>query len=754
MKKVFLLTFLLSFTFTVKAQSFLSLDSCRALALANNKDLLISNEKISAAHYQRKAAFTNYLPNFSATGAYMRNQKEFSLLNNDQKAALSGLGTNLAGPIQQAATEIATAHPDLAPLISSLSGKLGAVLPALDQAGNSLVDALRTDTRNIYAGAITLTQPLYMGGKIRAYNKITKYAEELAQEQHHGGMQEVIMSTDQAYWQVISLVNKKKLAEGYLKLLQQLDSDVEKMINEGVATKADGLSVRVKVNEAEMTLTKVEDGLSLARMLLCQLCGIDLSSPITLADENMEDIPLLTTDPHFDLSTAYENRPEIRSLELATQIYKQKVNVTRAEHLPSIALMGNYMVTNPSVFNSFENKFKGMWNVGVMVQIPIWHWGEGIYKTRAAKAEARIAQYQLQDAREKIELQVNQAAFKVKEAGKKLVMSSKNMEKAEENLRYATLGFKEGVIATSNVTDARIAMQEGKIYGFFYLPKGLSAEAQSQRQPTISFYTNYSYLIAGSLLFRDMKMMGELTSGAAARTMLYAKGATEDQAMAYLQPIVIDTHPLNNPWLNYSVYLCNTLIPGVLMLLIFMVTVYSIGVEIKDRTAREWLRMSNNSIYIALAGKLLPHTIVFFIMGIFYNVYLYGFLHFPCNSGIFPMIFATLCLVLASQCCGIVMIGTLPTLRLGLSFASLWGVISFSISGFSFPVMAMHPVLQALSNLFPLRHYFLIYVDQALNGYSMAYSWTNYMALLIFMMLPFFVVHRLKEALVYYKYIP
>ena len=349
MKKLFLLTILLSMTFIVKGQTLLSLDSCRALALANNKDLLISNEKINAAHYERKAAFTNYLPNFSATGTYMRNQKEFSLLNKDQKAALSGLGTNLAGPIQQAATQIATAHPELAPLISSLSGELGAVLPALDQVGNSLVDALRTDTRNVYAGAITLTQPLYMGGKIRAYNKITKYAEELAQQQHQGGMQEVIMSTDQAYWQVISLVNKKKLAEGYLKLLQQLDSDVEKMIAEGVATKADGLSVRVKVNEAEMTLTKVEDGLSLARMLLCQLCGIDLSSPITLADEDMEDIPLLTTDTHFDMSTAYANRPEIRSLELATQIYKQKVNVTRAEHLPSIALMGNCLLyTSPS----------------------------------------------------------------------------------------------------------------------------------------------------------------------------------------------------------------------------------------------------------------------------------------------------------------------------------------------------------------------------------------------------------------------
>lgn len=454
MKKLFLLTILLHLTFIVKAQTSLSLDSCRALALTNNKDLLISHEKINATHYQRKAAFTNYLPNFSATGAYMRNQKEFSLLNNDQKAALSGLGSNLAGPIGQAAAGIIATYPELAPLISSLSGSLPA---ALDQAGNSLVDALRTDTRNVYAGAITLTQPLYMGGKIRAYNKITKYAEELARQQHNGGMQEVIMSTDQAYWQVISLVNKKKLAEGYLKLLQQLDSDVEKMIAEGVATKADGLSVRVKVNEAEMTLTKVEDGLSLARMLLCQLCGLDLSSPITLADENMENIPLIPTDTHFDLSTAYENRPEIRSLELATQIYKQKVNVTRAEHLPSIALMGNYMVTNPSVFNSFENKFKGMWNVGVMVQLPIWHWGEGIYKTKAAKAEARIAQYQLQDAREKIELQVNQAAFKVNEAGKKLVMASQNMEKAEENLRYATLGFREGVIATSNVLEAQTA---------------------------------------------------------------------------------------------------------------------------------------------------------------------------------------------------------------------------------------------------------------------------------------------------------
>ena len=454
MKKVFLLTLLLSTAFTVKAQNTLSLDSCRALAISNNKELLIGQEKMKAAHYQQKAAFTNYLPSIAATGTYMRNQKEFSLLNSDQKGMLSGLGTSISGPLQQASQIIGQLHPELIPIISQLGG---AIVPALNEAGSSIADALRTDTRNVYAGAITLTQPLYMGGKIRAYNKITKYAEELAHQQHNTGMQEVILSTDQTYWQVVSLTGKKRLAESYLELLQKLNSDVDKLINEGVATKADGLSVRVKVNEAEMTLTKVNDGLSLSKMLLCQLCGIDLTTPITLADENLEDIPTLSITPQFNMADAYANRPEIRSLELATQIYKQKVNIVRSEHLPSLALMGGYMLSNPSVFNGFENKFKGMWNVGVMLQVPIFHWGQGAYKVKAAKSEARIAQYQLDDAKEKIELQVSQSIFKVSEAAKKLTMTIQNMEKADENLRYATLGFEEGVIATSNVLEAQTA---------------------------------------------------------------------------------------------------------------------------------------------------------------------------------------------------------------------------------------------------------------------------------------------------------
>lgn len=287
-----------------------------------------------------------------------------------------------------------------------------------------------------------------------------------------------------------------------------------------------------------------------------------------------------------------------------------------------------------------------------------------------------------------------------------------------------------------NVTEARRAVQKGDIYGFYLIPHGTTKQAQLQRVPMVSFYTNYSYLVAGSLLYRDMRMMSELASGAASRTVLYAKGATEGQAMAYLQPIVIDMHAVGNPWLNYNIYLSNIIIPGMLGIFIFMVTVYSLGSELKFDTADELMASSNDSIIVALTTKLLPHTIVFLLMGTLYVLLLYGYLHFPCNCGI-PRMWCVMALfVLACQGLGVFMFTMLPTLRMGLSFASLWGVISFSISGMSFPVMAMHPILQGLSYLFPLRHYYLLYVNSALDGYILANAWPFVLGMIGFMVLP------------------
>lgn len=455
MKKLLTTLFLLFFIGHINAQQLtFSLDSCRALAIRNNKELRISSEKQQKAYYERKAAFTKYLPRVSAEGAYIHTGRELSLLSEDQKTLFGNIGSNAAQQITNAAQQ----NPALAQIASQFSSQLQQVAGSLNSVGQSLVDALRTDTRNMAIGAVMLTQPIYMGGKIVAYNKITKYAEEIARNQHDLALQDVIVEVDEAYWQIVSLQSKKKLAQSYLELVKKLDSDVQKMIDEGVATKADGLSVKVKVNEAEVTMIQVNNGLFLSKMLLCQICGLDMNSDIALADENAENFNLPTAQADsIDVNAAFVNRPELKSLDLLTKISEEKAKVARAEFLPTVALTGGYLATSPSVYNSFEKKFKGTWNVGVMVKIPLLTFGERNYKYKSAKADAVIAKLQMDEVREKVELQVNQCSQELHEATERLSVASRSKEQADENLRYATLGMKEGVIPVSNVLSAQTA---------------------------------------------------------------------------------------------------------------------------------------------------------------------------------------------------------------------------------------------------------------------------------------------------------
>lgn len=303
-----------------------------------------------------------------------------------------------------------------------------------------------------------------------------------------------------------------------------------------------------------------------------------------------------------------------------------------------------------------------------------------------------------------------------------------------------------------DVAAARKAMQQGKIYSFYYIPEGTTQLAVSGKQPVVSFYTATSYLIPGSLAYRDMKMMAELSSGAVGRATLYAQGYTDDQAMAILQPIKMEMHAINNPGLNYSVYLSNILLPGILMLLIMQVTIYAIYVELKENTAREWMAMANNDMAKALIGKLLPQMMIWIVMASLCLFLLYGWWHFPLNSGIWPMILNMFLLINVSMAFGVFFCGAVPSMRWALSLATLWGVLSFPISGFSFPQMAFPEPLKALSWLFPLRHYFLIYVDQALNGLPLHYSWLNIAIMLAFLVLPLLVLRSLKKFMLEYHY--
>ena len=305
-----------------------------------------------------------------------------------------------------------------------------------------------------------------------------------------------------------------------------------------------------------------------------------------------------------------------------------------------------------------------------------------------------------------------------------------------------------------NFSEAREAVQRGEIYGFFYIPRGLTEEAIAQRQPKLSFYTNDAYFVPGTLLMKDLRYASELAGLALTRENLYARGATERQAMGIIQPIVIETHPLNNAHLDYSVYLSNILWPGIMILLVMLSTTYTIGLEWKRGTQKKLYDMSGCSSTVALVGKLLPQTVLFSLMFAFCNVLFYRYLQFPCNSGIVPMMLLGIITVLASQAFGVFLFGAfIGQMRLSMCLCSLWGILSFSLAGFTYPVTAMDGILQKMSWLFPLRHYYLIYVNQALDGYSVAYVWQSVVALLLFLLLPCLVLWRYRAAFLKYKYV-
>ncbi len=440
---------------TLSAQQVLTLDSCRAMALRNNKQMSISRIKQDVATNLRKSARTQYLPRVNAVGGYLWTSSEVSVLNDDQKSALGNLGANTVGSLQSRLADIIQSLP--ATIQSALLQGMGQLAGGLNQLGAGVVNAFRTDTRNMFAGAVMVTQPVFMGGAIVAMNKMADISEDFAANSLDAERQATLYSIDQAYWQVVSLKHKQKLAESYKIVVEKFNSDVEKMIEEGVATRSDGLSVNVKLNEAEMTLTKVNDGVVLAKMLLCQLCGMPVDSQITLAEEEQENLAVNNTTHIIDMDMVSARRPELKMLQNSVDLSKQMTNVLKAGNLPQVALTGGYAVTNPNLLNGFQNKFAGLWNVGVLVRIPIWNWGDIKYKVRAAKGATAIANLQLEEAREKIELQVNQNSFRVKEANKKLAMAKANIERAEENLRTANLGFQEGVITPTVVMEAQTA---------------------------------------------------------------------------------------------------------------------------------------------------------------------------------------------------------------------------------------------------------------------------------------------------------
>lgn len=418
------------------------------MALANNKTLRVADEAVRGAGYERKAARAAYLPGIDFAGGYMYNQRQIELLGEDAK-----LPTMSFDPATGSFNYNILTAPDGTPIRDPATGSLipteVAVIPK---------EAMQFDTHNVFAGAFVLTQPIFMGGKIKALNDIARYSESALNASRSAANDQVVYAVDQAYWLVVSLRQKKELADSFVALMDSLNQNVHALRENGMATRSDVLTVEVKLNEARIASTKVDNGLSLARMALAKVCGLPIDTRMTLEDEGMsgKESPAMAADS-YNMEDVFSRRQDLEVLRQSINVLQGREKLVLGEMLPNIAAVGMYSFSNPNLNHGFQKKFGGGFSVGATVTIPLWHWGGRYNHYKAAQSATNAQRMLLEDAEEMVELQVNQARFKYSEAFKTLSMTETNLVKADENLRQAQLGFKEGVLTADDVIGAQTA---------------------------------------------------------------------------------------------------------------------------------------------------------------------------------------------------------------------------------------------------------------------------------------------------------
>lgn len=444
------------------AQQVLSLDQCRQKALEANKGLKMSEEKKVETENLRKVALWQMLPKVGATGGYVWMDKTVNLLSDEQRDRINNMGTTVQDELTASLREQLGGLPIGGDVIGNVVTNLIAnsdLSSSLNNVGRDITSGLETDTRNTTFGVVTLSQPIYLGGKLMALYKTASLLNRLSGIEYDKKREETLIAVDEAYWQVVSVKQKKELAENYAALLDTLNHNVEQLVAAEMATKGDLAKVRVKLNEARMNLTKATNGLALAKMLLAQRCGMPLDSEFDVPEHN----PVLALTSHQDINmdTVWQNRREMQMLRISDSIAAQGVRIAASTLKPNIAFTGGYLFSNPNLFNGFQNEFGGTLMAGVVVNVPILHPG-GIYSVKAAKAKRREVAYQIEEAQEMIELQVNKLNYELELAYKKLDQAQSNMVQAEENLRLADESFKAGMCSSSDLMAAQTAWISAK----------------------------------------------------------------------------------------------------------------------------------------------------------------------------------------------------------------------------------------------------------------------------------------------------
>lgn len=445
---IIIFSVILTFGCANAQQAVVSLDSCRRMAIKSNRQMQIQTQRLKSSGYREKEAFAAYLPSIDFNGGYVYNQKDLAVFDSDQLLPTKTFNAETGKYEFNMVSNPATGEPIKTPDGQYVPSTV-ALIPK---------ESMTYDIHNLFFGAVTITQPIYMGGKIIAMNRIAHYATNLTKAMQNIEAENLIYAVDAAYWQVVSLNAKCLLAESYMCLLDTLRNNVQAMCSEGIATKSDLLNVDVKFNQAQVDLVKIKNGMTLARMSLAQMCGLPVNVPILLADESLSGLSSgAMVASNYDMATIYARRNDVKALELNIKIKEQEKQVAMSSMLPNVAVVGGYTFSNPNMYDGFKKHFDGAFSVGAMVSIPLWHWGGNYNKYRIAKTEVVISRLALADAQEKIELQVNQAVFRAQESQKTYNMTMSNLANADENLRMAQAGFKEGVLTVDNVMEAQTA---------------------------------------------------------------------------------------------------------------------------------------------------------------------------------------------------------------------------------------------------------------------------------------------------------
>lgn len=463
MKRVLLLLMLLpSLLFS---QEKLSLEKCKEMALEHNQKIQIAKEEKGAATDLKKSAKTQFLPDFNFNGTYTRMNKQFSLLESDMFLPVVPVGAISNGTLNESV--LSPSSPDFnSTLFAStfvIDPSTGS--PVLDEDGSPIfqnytylpADEAKIDFRNVFILNFGLTQPIYLGGKIKETYKISKYGEKTADANERLKTSDILYKTDEAYWRVISVKEKVKLAENYKEMLENLLKDLQNIYNEGIITNNDLLKAKVKLNEVNLKLLQANNGLTLSKMALCQTVGLPLDSKIILTD-SLNKIEKTNIEKNYD-ELAMNNRPEIKILQNTINISKSEVNIMKSRYLPNIGLTANYTFSNPNPYNGFSGDFGNDWNMGIVCNIPIYHWGDKKHTLNAAKHAKKVSDLKLDEAKELISLQVKQAIFKSSESSVKIQMTTLSLLQAKENLKDTKNKFNEGILKTTDILDAQAMWQ-------------------------------------------------------------------------------------------------------------------------------------------------------------------------------------------------------------------------------------------------------------------------------------------------------